>query len=277
MAAACSPGNGTGPVVTTSIPQATSTTVAGSIVPCLSGDLPFANEGVIAAIGDATGDAAVLGGVRWEADEGCERVVLDFLGTAGSPASTLGPAGAFAFPESGVIRITLPPEIETSAVADTVLGGTLVERAYVVRDASNALFVDLHVPEGTAVAARAFEVASPIRLVVDLRPGAAEPPIAHPSRGADTVVLGPAAGGALYPLRIAGYARGDQRAVRIRLLVAGEIAEERSVATSGFRDVWKAFDVRLPDGPSGPVDLYVGPVDAFEEPVGGVVIPLELP
>ncbi|RPI22841.1 MAG: hypothetical protein EHM57_04800 [Actinobacteria bacterium] len=276
--AACAPGADDDVTTTTAAPTTTATTSPANGSACLSGDLPFAASGPIAAIGGDSGDATVLAGIRWEAHEGCERVVMDFFNDAGAPASTVGPAGAIAFAESGVVRITLPPEVAASAVADSVLDGSLAQRAFVVRDANGALFVDIHVATDTAVEVRAFDVASPIRLVVDLRPGSGTSlVIAEPSLADDTVVLAPAAGAALYPLRVTGYARSDLAAIRVRIYQAGAIALDRAVSTIGPPDTWHSFDVRLADGPSGPVELYVGAVDAFEEPLGGVSIALELP
>jgi hypothetical protein len=279
LLASCAPPNGnatsTVPPPTTTV---TSTTVSGDQPPCLSGDLSFADSGPIAAIGGESGDATIVAGIRWEGHEGCERVVVDFFSEGGAPASTLGPAGAIALGESGVLRITLPPEVVASAVADTRLDGGLATSAFVARDSTGALFVDIHFAPEVRVEARAFEVGSPIRLVVDLRPrDGASLVVAAPTVGSDTVLLAPAPGAALYPLRVTGYTRSDIDAVRVRIYTGDAVSFDRAVSTLGQRDTWHAFDVRLADGPSGPVELYVGPVDAFEEPTGGVIVPLELP
>lgn len=278
LLAACAPAANEG--VTTTETAATTTTPASPTngSPCLSGDLSFGSSGPIAAIGQDSGDATVLAGIRWEGHEGCERVVMDFFSDAGAPASTLGPAGAIALAESGVLRISLPPEVTSSAVADSALDGSLARQAFVARDSSGVLFVDIHLATDVLVEVRAFDVGSPIRLVVDLRQGSGPSLVlADPTIGDDTVLLAPAAGAALYPLRVAGYARSDLAAIRVRIYQDGVIALDRAVSTIGPPDTWHSFDVRLADGPSGPAELYAGPVDAFEEPLGGVTISLELP
>ena len=277
LIAACAPVTGND-ATTTAAPTTTTTTVAGEGAPCLSGDLAFTDEGPIAAVGGDSGNATVLAGVRWEAHEGCERVVLDFFSEGGSPASTLGPAGAIALAESGVLRITLPPEVTASAVADTLFDGTLAKQIFVARDADNGLFVDVHLVTDVLVEARAFTVPSPIRLVVDLTPGTGAPlVVAPPTIGDGTVLLAPAPGAALYPLRVTGYARPEIDAVRVRIYQDDEVALDRSASTIGPLDSWHSFDVRLADGPSGPAELFTGPVDAFDEPVDGVTVSLELP
>lgn len=277
IAVACAP-QGDDPTTTSSLPATTTTTLDPSAPPCLTGDFPFTSDGPVAALGEDAGDATVLAGVRWERYSGCERLVFDFFNDDGAPASTLGPAGAIALGESGILRVTLPDGVATSAVADTLLDGALAEALYVARDAAGALFVDVHLGGETAVGARAFEVVSPIRLVVDLR-SEDEPTaiVGAATTSSDVVVITPTPGAALYPLRVLGYARPDAGAVRVRLAAGGVVEVERSAPTSGPSDVWKTFEVRLPDGPSGPVELAVGPVDAFGELVNAVTIPLELP
>jgi hypothetical protein len=282
LVAACTAGGGggttTAAVGTTAPTSTTITTLAGDQPSCLSGDLAFVDAGPIAALGGEEGDASILAGIRWEGHDGCERLVLDFFSAGGAPASTLGQAGAIALAESGVVRVTLPAEVTMSAVADSRLDGALATRAYVARAADDSLFVDIHLDPDVLVEARAFTVGSPIRLVVDLRSGAVPSPIiAPPTLGEDTVLLGPAPGAALYPLRVIGYARWDVDAVRVRIYQGDTIALDRAVSTIGPGDSWHTFDVRLADGPSGPAELFTGPVDAFEEPLGGVIVPLELP
>ncbi len=278
-AAACTNQTSPAPSVTEPSQTTTTTTVPASDQPlCLSGDLPFGAEGPIAALGRDVGDATILSGITFQRHEKCERTVLAFLNDSEAPASSLGPTGATVRAESGIIHLTLPGELKTSAVADTLLNGAIAQRAFVIRDSEGTLAVDIHVAHDNQVEARVFEVGSPIRLVVDVRVTEGDPLVlAAPSIGADVVLLTPAAGVGLYPLRVAGYVRPDVDSIRIRFGDGDTVLNERSVVTASDRDVWKAFDVRLVDGPSGSVDLYVGPVDAFEAPINGVTVPLELP
>lgn len=277
LVVACAPQGGES-TTTSTIPDTTTTTVDPSAPPCLTGDFPFTTDGPVAALGEDSGDATVLAGIRWERFAGCERLVFDFFNDDGAPASTLGPAGAIALGESGILRVTLPEDVAASAVGDALLDGSLARAVFAVRDVTGALFVDVHLGSDTAVGARAFEVASPIRLVIDLRAEDEQSPVVGtPAVGGDVVVVTPTAGAALYPLRVLGYVRPGVGAVRVRLSSGGVVEVERSASTAGATDTWHSFEVRLPDGPSGPVELAVGPVDAFGELVNGVTIPLELP
>lgn len=278
LAAACTP-QAESPTTVTSVPvSTTSTTVVADDVPaCLSGDLPFGASGPIAAIGEDAADATVVAGVTFHLHDGCERIVLSFFNDAGAPASSLGPVGAILQVESGILHVSLPEEMRTTAVADSLLEGSVASRVYATRDVEGMLAIDVHLTPDRPVEARVFEVGSPIRLVIDLKAaGGVSRVLAEPTVARDVVLLTPAPGAALYPLRIAGYARPDVDSLLVELNEGETLLMGRSYVMVADRDAWKAFDIRLTDGPSGAVDLFVGPVDALDEPAG-VVVPLELP
>jgi hypothetical protein len=210
---------------TTSAPVAPSTTVTAPVSPspvdgptCAAGGARYTTDGLLAAPGEESGNAVTLGSVRWRNLDECERLVLDFLTEAGSPASRLGLAAATFIAETGIVRVNLPPEVEGAGIADSLIDGPLVKKVYVADVPGSGMIVDIHL--GADVEARAFAVESPARLVIDVRStDDAEPVLGHPTLAADVVVLTPATGPNLYPLRVAGYARPGTPAVRVWLVL----------------------------------------------------------
>jgi len=272
-AAACSPTTQeTGS--TTSAPS-TTTTAPADTPSCLSGELPFVEQGVVAALDSQGRDAHAIAGIRWHALDGCERIEIEFLSASGSPASRIGPVGVSILSDTGIVRVTMSEAIVDSAVADTTLNGNLLDRWFVIEGISDGLAVDLHL--GARAAARAFTTTSPARLVVDLVPAKEDLPITQPAAEDGIVLMAPQAGVSLYPLQIAGYAAPSIDAVRIRLSDSTGVFIDRSVSTLSPIHVWHAFDIGLSDGPSGSLDLFVGTVNEEDEQVSGVEVPLDLP
>lgn len=272
-ATACTPTEQEGGSTTTA--PTTTTTVSTDTPACLSGELPFVEQGVVAALDSQGRDARAIAGIRWHALEGCERIEIEFLSVAGSPASRIGPVGVSILSDTGIVRVTLSDAIDDSAVADTTLNGTLLDGWFVIEGIADGLAVDLHLA-GRA-AARAFTTTSPARLIIDLVPAEEDASTATPASEEGIVLMSPQAGVGLYPLQIAGYSAPSVDAVRIRLSDSTGILVDRSVSTLSPVHVWHAFDVGLTDGPSGSVDLFVGTVNEEGEPVSGVEVPLDLP
>ncbi len=273
IVAACSPADEESASTTLS---PTTTTIAPADTPsCLSGELPFVEQGVVAALDSQGRDAQAIAGIRWHALEGCERIEIEFLSTSGSPASRIGPVGVSLLSDAGIVRVTLSEAIVDSAVADTTLNGDLLDRWFVIEGISDGLAVDLHL--GARAAARAFTTTSPARLIVDLVPAKEDLPITGPAVEDGIVLMSPQAGVSLYPLQIAGYSAPNIDAVRIRLSDSTGVFIDRSVSTLSPIHVWHAFDIGLSDGPSGSLDLFVGTVDEEGEPIEGVEVPLDLP
>lgn len=270
---ACAPNDSAGESTTTA-PSTTTTSPTDAPI-CRSGELPFVEEGVVAALDSQGRDARAIGGIRRYAFDGCERIEIEFLSVAGSPASRIGPVGVSMLSDSGIVRVTLSDAIADSAVADTTLNGDLVDAWFVVGGIAEGLTVDVHL--GRRVAARAFTTTSPARLVVDLVPIEEDLPMTKPASEGGIVLMSPQAGVGLYPLRIAGYSAPNIGAVRIRLSDSTGVFVDRSISTRSPVYVWHAFEVGLTDGPSGTIDLFVGTVDNEDEPVSGVEVPLDLP
>ena len=249
----------------------TTTTVPTEGPDCLAGDLPFAEQGIAAALDSPQHDATTIGGIRWRPEDGCERVVIEFLAEGGSPATRLGPVGVTVSPDSGVVRVSLPEQVEASAIGDSLIAGSLVDRIYVVEGIEDGLVVDIHLR--ARAAARAFTTTSPSRLVIDLRPTTDVPIGSAADTSGQVVVSSPLPGPTLYPLQVAGYAAPGVDGVRVTLLADGEVALERSVSTFTEQHLWRSFVMTISDGPSGPVELRVSASGAED----AVVVEIDLP
>lgn len=274
VAVACSPQGADEPTTTAAAPpQSTTTTTTEPERPdCLAGALPFAEQGIAAALDSPQHDATTIGGIRWQPDEGCERVLIEFLADGGSPATRLGPVGVTVARDSGVVRVSLPDEVAFSAIGDSKIGGTLVDHVYVVEGVQEeGLVVDIHL--GARAAARAFTTTSPSRLVIDLRPADEAAIGSSPGTGSSVVVSSPLPGPGLYPLQVSGYAAPDVDGVRVAMLVDGAVDVERSASTNGTQHLWHSFGLTISDGPSGPVVLQVS-ADGGNDPA---VVELDLP
>ena len=276
LLAACAP-QGADPAPTTLAPietpasTSTTTTAPAEGPDCLAGDLPFAEQGIVAALDSPQHDATTIGGIRWRAEDGCERVVIEFLAEGGSPATRLGPVGVTVAPDSGVVRVSLPEVVEASAIGDSLIAGSLVNRIYVVEGIEDGLVVDVHL--NARAAARAFTTTSPSRLVIDLRPTTDVPIGSAADTSRRVVVSSPLPGPTLYPLQVAGYVAPGVDGVRVMLLADGEVALDRSVSTFTEEHLWRSFLMTISDGPSGPVEVRVAAGGAEEV----VVVEIDLP
>ena len=278
IAAACSPTAQSQPPTTTQ-PAATTTTRPASSEICLSGDLPFNNEGLVAALGEDAGDATTLTQVRWDPSSNCERVTIVFGTASGAPASTLGPSGVSVIPFAGIVRVSLPPEVDASAIADTLIEGSLVESVYVVRDTEGIMFVDIQGVDEVPLTARAFTTTSPATLIIDIvRSDGPAVPVGVTSTQSVTIVS-PTPGPSPYPIVVDGYVEPGLLAVHIRLTVDDAAVVDRSVTVGGWTDTWQSLSTVIDDGPTGTAVLFVGTLDTNDQPLEGarVSITLEQP
>ena len=261
---------------TTTPTVATSTTTTAPITDaCLSGDLAFGEEGLLAAIGDTESDATTLSQIRWEQGTSCERLIIDFATDSGAPATTLGLTGVSIIAFAGVIRVDLPEEVTSTAVADSVTDG-LVHRTYVVRDGTD-LGIDIHGAPDTAIAARACLTSSPASLIIDVVQADGLPDPVGASISETAVVITPPPGPTLYPFAVEGYARPGS--VSVHLLISNNSVDvvNLAIALDGATDAWQAVSTRIDDGPAGQSVLFMGQVDANDAPLLGVEVPLDLP
>ena len=241
--------------------------------PCLIGDVPFRDVGLLGTAGDDGGDARQVAALRWAAYDGCERFVVDLVSADGAPATSSGPVSAEML-SSGVVRITLPPVIALTAVADAAFEGALADRAFVVRDFPGTLLVDLHV--NPSPEARITALDSPARVVIDLRPGSGAEATPTPVIGENVIVFEPSSGDAAYPIRVSGYARTFEATVVARLLALDELAFETFTTATDYLDAWGRFTMEIPTGPSGRVDLFVGEDSAATGDPRGVTVELSM-
>jgi hypothetical protein len=267
---ACSPGSPqTAITTTTSAP--TTTTRAPSNEICIAGDLPFANEGLIAALGEDAGDAASVAEIRWDASATCERITVSFGALSGAPAATLGPTGVSVIPYAGIVRILLPSDVTVSAIADNVLEGDLVRAVYVFRD-GDLLAIDIHAADDLPITARAFTTASPASLVVDVAQ-AETPAVPVGATVTDTViVVNPTPGPGSYPIPVEAYVAPGETSVHVQLVQDGATIKEQRIAVDGHKDTWQFFRTTIDEGPIASVVVFVGNVDDDGQPDVGAVV-----
>jgi hypothetical protein len=274
--AACTP---TTSATTTSQPVSEPTTSLATAPEdiCAIGDLAFTEDGLAAALGEDVGDAAQIETIRWDGAGTCERVTIEFTTQDGAPATTLGPTGVSVISFSGIVRVVLPAEVATTAIADSLIGGNIIGRVYVVRLTDDTLVIDIHGVDAVPITARAVATASPASLVIDVSTNSSLTPPIGVTASAPTVVLSPVPGPNLYPITVEGYASPSLRSMRIQLSGDDEGQQDRSIALGGDIHAWQAFRNVIPDGPSGNTTLFVGTIDANDRPDVGAIVSLDLP
>ena len=275
--AACSPDAQVTTTTSPAPPDATTTTAPPGNDPCTSGGLPFSSEGLIASLGEPAADATRISEIRWDPAATCERITMAFATESGAPATTLGLTGVTAFTFTGSLRVTLPPDITATAVADSHLDGDLVQQLYVVRGPARDLFVDIIGVPGEPMAARAFLTTSPATLVIDVVRAPNAPATGPVARSDAAVVVSPPQGPALYPVAVEAYAAPSLRTVRIQVTNGDSVAIDRALALAGDSDAWQAISTRIEDGPAGRSTLFVGIVDPNARQLEGATVVLDLP
>ncbi|MFQ5555159.1 MAG: Gmad2 immunoglobulin-like domain-containing protein [Acidimicrobiia bacterium] len=267
---------GTIPPVTTTAVAPPNTTQPEALPPCLGGETPFTDSGLVATLGTGVGDAASIGSVRWEAHEGCERIVVELLTEDGAPSGSVGESSVAFRPDQGIIRIDLP--VSATGVADASIEGDLAERVFVVRTPQGDLSVEVHLGTADPIVVRASEVGEPARLVVDIaRSEDGTGRIVGPVVEDNVVLVAPAPGPARYPLQISGYARTFEANVVARLVVDGAIAGTVSTTAADWLEAWGEFTMSFESGPPGDVTLVVGEVNAADGRFVGAAIRLQMP
>lgn len=259
---------------TTGIETTTTRTPSNEI--CLSGDLPFRDDGLIAALGEGKGDATSVSQIRWDPSGTCERLTVTFGTGSGAPATTLGPSAVSVISYAGVVRAELPAEVDISAVADTLVEGSLVHSVFVVRDQDGIIFIDIHGVDGIPIRARAFTTTSPAALVIDItRADTAATPVGVTTTGT-AVVITPTPGRAQYPAIVNGYVEPGLLAVRVQLIESDNVVVDRSVSVNGYTDTWQSFTSIIEEGPSGSVVLFVGTLDSNKNPLSGAFVSITM-
>jgi hypothetical protein len=157
------------------------------------------------------------------------------------------------------VRISLPPAIQRTAVADLRLDGDLADRAYLVATAADNLALDIHVVPGSRIALRAFEVASPSRIVVDLKPDSSAPAAEGAIFADQLVVTHPLAEADTSPLRVTGYARASAATIQASLheVPGGPAIVTIAATTTSSGQAWNEFDLEFPNPRSGTAHLQL--------------------
>lgn len=267
---ACSPGSQEA-TITTTTSVVTTTTRATSSEICIAGDLPFADAGLIAALGEDTGDAASLADIRWDPSATCERITVSFGSVSGAPATTLGPTGVSVIPYAGVVRIVLPPEVEVSAIADSLLEGDLVRAVYVFRSDAH-LGIDVHALDDVPIVARAFTTASPASLVIDVARASTDAVPVGVTASHTVVVVEPTPGPGSYPIEVDGYVAPGATSAHVQLIADGATLTDQTLALEGDADAWQSLEAAIDDGPIGSVVVFVGSVDDEGRPDSGAMV-----
>jgi hypothetical protein len=241
---------------------------------CLRGS-PFVGDGALDVRDAAPADADRVGAIRWEAHEGCERLVIDFLDADGNAARRAGDVTAEVIRDLGVVRLDLRDvEWVEADATDGVFDGPLARRAYAVFSPEGRwVFVDVHL--GDAAEAFVATLDDPARVVVDLRPDGGAVPAPAP-RESRVVVLEPRPGDSSYPLTVSGYARTFEANVVVRLERDGEDAYDDFTTATAWVDAWGHYTFTIEDGPTGPVTLHVGEHSARDGTWEGVAVELRM-
>ena len=277
VAASCSGASPEVPATTTTMSAVTTTSAPTTDEICRIGDLRFTDAGLVGAVGEEVGDATTLTEVRWDDSATCERITLVFASDSGAPAGRLGQAAATIFPSTGMVHVALPLDISTTAIADTLPEGDYAERIYAVRNNDGFLSIDVHAPEGQAIAARVFTTESPATLVIDLIPTETVLAPVGAEASPTVVLVTPPSGPTIYPYTIEGYAAPGAQGLTIQLTQDTTTVVDRTLSLPGWTDAWQTISTPITDGPSGTVNLFVGNLTEEGLRGVGVEVTLDLP
>jgi hypothetical protein len=170
-----------------------------------------------------------------------------------------------------MVRILLPPEVTASAVADTLLEGSLIASAYVFRE-DDMMAIDIHATDGIPITARAFTTTSPASLIIDVaRAGTDAIPVGVTATSRSVIVT-PTPGPGEYPMVVEGYVAPGLESIHIQLLVSSEPVADTSMALDGTTDTWQHFMAKIDNGPAGTAVVFVGTVDENGRPDTGAVV-----
>lgn len=260
----------TPPSVSTSLPGTTTTATTipvrgGEIPVCATDDPQFVLDGPAGSVGSPQSDAGLLTGIDWFATSECARIQISFSSGEGAPAVEPPETAAVMVRRLGVLRISLGSTVTDSAIFDQVLDLPQVKAAYVVRDQTGAIFVDIHLDSPAEV--RLTGSSSPAVLNIDLRP-AGDPYPSTPLAGGEVVVLEPTTGQVGTPVVVTGYTRPNALIDFALEFESGEQATTSLQSASETR-MWNTFAVFLNTTATGPADLLVDGVPLSRLTVGG--------
>lgn len=234
---------------------------------------PGVETGSIDAGGAGVSDAKRTGALALVAKGACRRVTLALLDAGGAPATRTGRLVGALDSASGLVRFPLPVPVTEVGQADSAFGDGLVAAAYVVHGKEGKFFLDVHLDHAARASAHALDF--PAGLLVDVGPvGGTVPVLERAPHAKNVVVIEPRPGPATYPLTIRGYARTFEANVIARLTSEGKVKASTFGTAADWATTWGEFELRIPEGPSGRVQLFVGEDSAKDGTPIGVTISL---
>jgi hypothetical protein len=220
-------------------------------------------------------DVRAIGRFELVRQGNCARVRIPFLESNGAPANDSGSGPGEVLRSLGIVRFPLSHSINTIVQPDTTIeGGDPIRALYVVRAPNSTLHLDVHLSEAAVL--RSAALSDPARLLVDATPGGGAIP-APAATDRNVVVLEPRAGAAAYPLSIRGYARTFEANVIARLSRNGSVVAQVHATAADWSSTWGEFELTIPKGPLGRLELFVGEDDAESGRERGVRIPVVMP
>ena len=246
------------PSLTTSTTRLTETALP-PIPPCLTPEPDFGSEGEISNYDPTGSDSALLATIDWHSWEECERFLFSLASTEGAPTLVPPSAVLVSFSEEGVMRLSLGPEVGTSAISFQLVNTRLVDRVYVVKASGGGLLVDLHLAEPAS--ARMIPSSGPATLTVDLRPEGL-PFSNQPTITSKAVLFLPEGEEFYYPFTVSGYLSPGTEESVATLSGVGGISTEAEFPLAGADDLWSTFVAVFLEGPTGWATLRVEDAEA---------------
>jgi hypothetical protein len=197
----------------------------------------------------------------------CRQLALALTGADGAPPVRMEFLRSY-----GIVRLDLPARLERVDEADTTFADPLATAAYVVHGRAGGYFLDVHVVQPALALARTAAG----NITLELAPGGGAVPTAAP-RARNVVVLEPRQGSATYPLTIRGYARTFEANVQAWITSGDSTYAKTFTTAADWSTTWGEFEITIPRGPSGDVQLFVGEESAKDGTPIGVTIPLRMP
>lgn len=219
---------------------------------CATEDPIFAVNGNIGTVGVQVSDSASLSALRWFSTPECDRIDLSFSSSAGAPAVDPPNAAGVMLRQFGVIRISLGPTVTGSEIIDQIIESPFVEAAFIGRDSTGAVFVDLHLR--AAAEARLTSSNAPAGLSIDLRAGG-DAYLSTPIARDDIVLLDPTTGAVTAPIVATGYHR---RASGLTAVLEDADGTISSAESGGAPDLlWTSYTFLFPNPAAGPATLII--------------------
>ncbi len=206
--------------------------------------------------GGEAGAADRIEDVRLRIFDGYERLLVDF-GRRDGEAAGVPRWSVESASQGGYVRIRLPG-VDSTAVTNKDLIGSVLADLYVIRDPDGGLFADVFASQEFRY--RVTELPASGQLAIDLR-GVREEIDFPPTTGDRVVMLQPReAEEVVSPLDVRGYARSFEGRVTVSLLARGrDVISSKTVRADDRAEAWGLFETTLGfSGYEGLATLRVG-------------------